>query len=155
MTCMTFLYLCSLHNNILLHCNPLIFYIWHVCVLLPDSHFLLTRSLNFFFSINQWNTFKHRHKQAVTLQTLHTENTMAWVWLVIDSVHKSQLFARQTASNRQGQQHTVMCIIIYCLERSSLITFIADGKFTTHSFSKKCYSYYMSSILSQYCIVFA
>ncbi len=62
MTCMTFLYLCSLHNNIILHCNPLIFYIWHVCVLLrlpvcnkqseralwtrPEAHFLLTRSLN-------------------------------------------------------------------------------------------------------------
>ncbi len=29
-----FLYLCSLHNNNLLHCNPLIFNIWHVCVLL-------------------------------------------------------------------------------------------------------------------------
>ncbi len=59
---MTFLYLCSLHNNILLHCNPLIFNIWHVCVLLripvcnkqseralwtrPEAHFLLMHSLN-------------------------------------------------------------------------------------------------------------
>ncbi len=33
MTCMTILYLCSLHNNIILHCIPFIFYIWHVCVL--------------------------------------------------------------------------------------------------------------------------
>ncbi len=62
MTCMTFLYLCSLHNNIVLYCNPLNFNIWHVCVLLripvcnkqsegtlwtrPEAHFLLTRSLN-------------------------------------------------------------------------------------------------------------
>lgn len=66
----------------------------------------------FFFPIKQRNTFKHRHKQPVTLQTLlYTENTMAWVWLVIDSVHKSQLFARQTASNRQGQRNTAMCIL--------------------------------------------
>lgn len=36
---------------------------------------------------------------------------MAWVWLVIDSVHKSQLFARQTASNQQGQQNTAMCTL--------------------------------------------
>ncbi len=62
MTCMAFLYLCSQHNNILLHCNPLSFNIWHVCVLLripvcnkkiehalwthPETHFPLTRSLN-------------------------------------------------------------------------------------------------------------
>ncbi len=29
-----FLYLCSIHNNNILHCNPLFFYIWHVCVML-------------------------------------------------------------------------------------------------------------------------
>lgn len=29
-----FLYLCSLHNNNLLYCNPLICNIWYVCVLL-------------------------------------------------------------------------------------------------------------------------
>lgn len=62
MICMTFLYLCSLHNNIILHYNPLIFYICHVCVLVrvpvynkqseralwtrPEAHFLLTCSLN-------------------------------------------------------------------------------------------------------------
>ncbi len=33
-SCMTFLYLCSLHNNIILHCNPFLLNIWHVCVLL-------------------------------------------------------------------------------------------------------------------------
>ncbi len=62
MTSMSFLYLCSLHNNVVLHCNLLIFNIWHVCVLLripvcnkqiedtlwirPEAHFLLPRSLN-------------------------------------------------------------------------------------------------------------
>ncbi len=49
------LYLCSLHNNIILHCNPLIFYICYVCVLPaypcvccgpPEVHFILKRSLN-------------------------------------------------------------------------------------------------------------
>ncbi len=51
-----FLYLCSLHNDNLLHCNPFIFYIWHVCVLCVISRvcslcgatyrrILLTRSL--------------------------------------------------------------------------------------------------------------
>ncbi len=56
---MTFLYLCSLLNNILSHCNPLIFNIWHVvcCSVCnkqsecaswtrPEEHFLLTHSLN-------------------------------------------------------------------------------------------------------------
>ncbi len=59
MTCITFLYLCSLHNNIILHCNNILL---HVCVLLrvpvwnkqseralwirPEAHFLLTGSLN-------------------------------------------------------------------------------------------------------------
>ncbi len=58
---MIFLYLCSLHNNINLHCNSYIFYIWHDYALLrvpvcnkqseralwirPEAHFLLTRSL--------------------------------------------------------------------------------------------------------------
>ncbi len=56
-----FLYL-GLHNNNLLYCNPVIFYIWNVCLLLripvcvlsrvyvrcgpTYRHMLLTRSLN-------------------------------------------------------------------------------------------------------------
>ncbi len=48
---MTFLYLSSLHNNFILHCYPLTFNIWQVCVLLrvPVNNKrseLLTRSLN-------------------------------------------------------------------------------------------------------------